>query len=79
MASAEAKGPKQRVDRRSSVGGVTAIDGGPEVPATRAGLDGFLAAGYLAIHADPEFKERLRKDLWNLVKNRYGAGPFSSS
>ena len=78
MASVEAKDFKQQVNRLSGVGDETAIDGRADAPATRAELDEFLAADYLQTHADPEFRERLRMNLWNLVKNRYGPGPFSS-
>jgi len=38
----------------------------------------FLAADHLESHADPGFKERLRKRLWNFIRERYGSG-FSSS
>jgi len=35
----------------------------------------FLAADGLDVPFDPEFKERLRKQLWTLVRDRYGPGP----
>lgn len=59
-------------------GDATAIEGGADAPASRAELNDFLAADYLGTQADPEFKERLRKDLWSLVSNRYGPGSSSS-
>ncbi len=44
---------------------------------SEAELQEFLAADYLETHADPAFKESLRKKLWALVSNRYGRGPSS--
>ena len=35
----------------------------------------FLAADMMQLHADPDFKERLRRKLWLVVKRRYGRGP----
>lgn len=35
-------------------------------------LRDFLAADGLDVPFDPEFKERLREQLWTLVRNRYG-------
>ena len=35
----------------------------------------FLAADMMPLHADPDFKERLRRKLWLVVKRRYGRGP----
>ncbi len=32
----------------------------------------FLEADYLETRADPEFKEQLRKKLWDLVQSRLG-------
>jgi hypothetical protein len=34
----------------------------------------FLAADGLDVPFDPEFKERLREQLWTLVRNRFGPG-----
>jgi hypothetical protein len=34
----------------------------------------FLAADGLDVPFDPEFKERLREQLWTLVRNRFGRG-----
>ena len=36
-----------------------------------------LEADYLPVDADPEFKERLRRELWELVRTRVaiGGGP----
>jgi hypothetical protein len=31
----------------------------------------FLEADLLEVHADPRFKERLRKRLWDLVRTRH--------
>ena len=39
-----------------------------------AELRDFLAADHLESHADPGFKERLRKWLWAFIRNRYGSG-----
>ena len=39
----------------------------------------FLAADHLESHADPGFKERLRKRLWNFIRERYGSGSSSSN
>ena len=38
----------------------------------------FLAADHLESHADPGFKERLRKRLWDFIRERYGPGSSSS-
>jgi hypothetical protein len=35
----------------------------------------FLAADFLEVPADPEFKERLREKLWSMVRSRYGRKP----
>jgi len=35
-------------------------------------LQEFLAADGLDVPFDPEFKERLREQLWSLVRNRLG-------
>ena len=45
---------------------------------TPAELRDFLAADHLESHADPGFKERLRKKLWNFIRDRYGSGSSSS-
>ncbi len=34
----------------------------------------FLAADFASVDADPEFKERLRRELWELVLNRIALG-----
>jgi hypothetical protein len=34
----------------------------------------FLEADLVEVRADPEFKERLRRRLWNLVRDRSGLG-----
>ena len=78
MASAEALDPKGGVDRRGSVDDVSAIESRTDAPVTRAELHDFLAADYLETRADPAFRERLRKDLWRLVWNRYGPGSSGS-
>jgi len=36
-------------------------------------LQEFLAADGLDVPFDPEFKERLREQLWSLVRNRLGS------
>ena len=36
-------------------------------------LQEFLAADGLDVPFDPDFKERLREQLWSLVRNRYGS------
>lgn len=33
----------------------------------------FLEADYAGVDADPEFKERLRRELWELVRARFGS------
>lgn len=35
-------------------------------------LEEFLSADQLPEQADPEFKERLREELWELVQELYG-------
>lgn len=35
-------------------------------------LEEFLAADGLEVRADPVFRERLRRKLWNLVRSRFG-------
>lgn len=83
MTSAKSKDRKPLMDRRAGVGNAAAMDSTANAstaePATRAEIQEFLAADYLETHADPEFKERLRKDLWTLVSNRYGPGSSSST
>lgn len=37
-------------------------------------LRDFLAADGLDVPFDPEFKERLREQLWSLVRNRFSGG-----
>ena len=37
-------------------------------------LRDFLAADGLDVPFEPEFKERLREQLWTLVRNRCGSG-----
>ena len=32
----------------------------------------FLEADHLDVRADPGFKERLRRKLWDLVQSKYG-------
>lgn len=32
----------------------------------------FLAADQLTVHADPEFKEALRKKLWDMLQSQAG-------
>ncbi len=34
----------------------------------------FLEADLVEVRADPEFKERLRRRLWDLVRDRSGRG-----
>lgn len=34
----------------------------------------FLGADYLPVDADPEFKERLRRELWEIVRTRFSIG-----
>ncbi len=34
----------------------------------------FLEADYVPVDADPEFKERLRRELWELVRTRVATG-----
>ena len=34
----------------------------------------FLEADLVEVRADPEFKERLRRRLWDLVRDRSGPG-----
>ncbi len=41
-------------------------------------LRDFLAADGLDVPFDPEFKERLREQLWSLVRSRYGSGDGGS-
>jgi hypothetical protein len=36
----------------------------------------FLEADRVEVHADPGFKERLRRSLWDLVQTRAGGEPF---
>ncbi len=36
----------------------------------------FLEADLVEVHADPGFKERLRRSLWDLVQTRAGEGPI---
>lgn len=36
-------------------------------------LQEFLAADGLDVPFDPDFKERLREQLWSLVRNRYSS------
>lgn len=36
-------------------------------------LRDFLEADVLDVPADPAFKERLRRKLWDLVRERYGS------
>jgi len=45
---------------------------------TAAELRDFLVADHLESHADPGFKERLRKKLWAFIRDRYGSGSSSS-
>ncbi len=75
------KEPKNRARRvpglRESPGGET-LDGVLDSEFTQAELREFLAADYLDTHADPAFRESLRKKLWDLVSNRYGRDPSSS-
>ena len=35
----------------------------------------FLEADLVEVHANPDFKERLRRTLWDLVQTRSGQGP----
>lgn len=37
-------------------------------------LRDFLAADGLDVPFDPEFKERLRAQLWSIVRDRFGGG-----
>lgn len=37
-------------------------------------LQEFLEGDTAPVHADPEFKEALRRELWELVQERYGRG-----
>lgn len=34
----------------------------------------FLDADTLDVEADPDFKERLRRKLWDMVRSRFGGG-----
>ena len=36
----------------------------------------FLEADLVEVHADPGFKERLRRSLWDLVQTRAGQRPI---
>ena len=36
----------------------------------------FLEADLVEVHADPGFKERLRRSLWDLVQTRAGERPI---
>jgi hypothetical protein len=45
---------------------------------TPAELREFLAADHLESHADPGFKERLRRKLWDFIRERYGSSSDSS-
>jgi hypothetical protein len=38
-------------------------------------LKEFLEGGLEPTQADPEFRERLRRELWELVQERYGRNP----
>lgn len=37
-------------------------------------LKEFLEGDTLPVQADPAFRERLRRELWALVQDRYGRG-----
>ncbi|HEY5657066.1 MAG TPA: hypothetical protein VIY27_04690 [Myxococcota bacterium] len=41
-------------------------------------LTEFLEADTLDVRADPLFKERLRRELWEIVRSRPGAQPPES-
>ena len=61
----------------AAVGGVAAdevIDVAEEATFTSEELREFLEADLAGELADPEFKERLREKLWNLVKRRQDGG-----
>lgn len=76
-------GGSHRKGRRAGQG---AGDGGSSGGAGEATLDEFLLnssldelrefleADYLPVDADPEFKERLRSELWELVRTRIALG-----
>lgn len=64
-----------RFDRRHPGGGALAaksenpsIDGAAEV--TIEELEEFLEADRVEVHANPQFKERLREKLWEIVRQR---------
>jgi len=48
------------------------------VEVTADELREFLEADSLGVRADPVFKERLRRRLWDLVRARIGGGPMPS-
>ena len=39
----------------------------------------FLEADECEVEADPLFRERLRRRLWSIVRERFGRGPSGSS
>lgn len=39
----------------------------------------FLEGDHLDVRADPEFKERLRRKLWDMVRARAGRDPSEGS
>ena len=46
----------------------TTANGAPDAEITEAELQDFLAADYEPVEADPDFRSRLRDDLWSMIQ-----------
>lgn len=74
--------PRHRNTKDSELSGTTqerAVFETPSGEVTNDELREFLEADDLDVQADPFFKESLRRKLWDLVRNQYGAGATSRS
>ena len=63
---------RRQGDRLTGTPAVATLDDFAKAPSLDE-LREFLEADYAAVDADPEFKERLRRELWELVRSRFGS------